>query len=139
MTTGPLLTSAAKDGRDAQLLPLFAGTRSTKAALAYAPEEFFARFMKGSTSNAPAFTATKSEVLGVVVEGPDRAHAVVRVTHGARPGSAVEVVSLRKAGGVWRVDVPPALAAGAAGFRSADVGVGTATATDKIQPESPNP
>src|SRR5687768_3677565 len=59
-----LLTSAAKDGRDAQLLPLLAGTRSTKAALAYTPEEFFSRFLKGSTGNAPAFASTKSEVLG---------------------------------------------------------------------------
>ncbi|HEX4614211.1 MAG TPA: hypothetical protein VH092_38950 [Urbifossiella sp.] len=133
----PLLTSAAKDGREKELLTLFAGARDAKAVLAYTPEEFFARFMKGATAHVPLLPGGKAEVLGVVAEGPDRAHAVVRTTAGPA-ASSVEVMSVRKVDGVWRTELPRPLAAVAAGLRMAG-GVDTRTTTDEIPPERPNP
>jgi hypothetical protein len=126
-----VLKNAAKAGREKELLALFSGAPDTKTLLGYTPEEFFARFMKGALASAPPPPAGKAKVLGVVAEGPDLAHVVVRGTRkvpGAGKG-AVEVVTVRKAGGVWKAELPKELVMVAATLRLSGA-VDTQKATD---------
>jgi hypothetical protein len=68
--------------KGAGLVALFDGGRDVKTVLAWSPDEFFARFMRGTLASVPAGQLppeTKRQVLGIVREGPAQAHAVVRV------------------------------------------------------------
>jgi hypothetical protein len=135
-----VLTAAAKDGRADDLVALFDGARDLKAVLAYPPDEFLARLMKGTAQAAPGPVAGRAQVVGAVAEGADQAHVVVRVTH-KLPGtdravSAVEVVSVRRTDRGWGAEVPKELAVVASTLRATG-GVATQQKTEVIPPDPP--
>lgn len=133
-----VLAAADRAGRGDEFLPLFDGAKDLKAVLAYSPDEFFARFMTGAAAAAGHLDPGKAEVLGAVAEGADRAHVVVR-TRRKFPGGdrgVVEVVSVRKAGGAWKAELPSPLTQMVAGLRVAG-GVGTQTKVDVIPADPP--
>jgi hypothetical protein len=132
----PLLNTAAKNGRDNDLLVLFDGARDVKTALAWTPEEFFARFMKGSTQAINANTEGKTEVIGVVAEGKNVAHVVVRLKQKVPAGehAVVDVMTVRKTDAGWKVDLPKELTVVAAVIR-AQGAIETDTITVEIPPE----
>lgn len=107
----PTLTAAAKSGRENELLDLFDGAKDAKTVLAWTPEEFFARFMKGATKAVPSVAEGKTEVVGVLGEGKDRAHVVVRVKRKLPAGehAAMDVMTIRKTDAGWRAEVPKEL------------------------------
>jgi hypothetical protein len=112
----PVLQSAAKKGGDEQadLLTLFDGAKDVKTVLAWEPKEFFARFAKGCASRAPLkeiFASTTSTVLGMVPEGSDQVHVVVRATRTIEKAeiSRVDVVPLKRRGRKWKMLLPSEL------------------------------
>jgi uncharacterized protein (TIGR03066 family) len=112
----PVLQAAAKKGGDEQadLLTLFDGAKDLKTVLAWQPKEFFARFAKGYTSRAPlkeTFASTTSTVLGMVPEGSDQVHVVVRATRTIEKAkiSRVDVVTLKRSGREWKMLLPSEL------------------------------
>ena len=130
----PMLTTAAKNGRDNDLLALFDGAKDVKTALAWAPEEFFARFMTGSTKAISANTDGKTEVIGVVAEGKSVAHVVVRLKHKVPAGehAVVDVMTVRKTDAGWKADLPKELTVVASVLRAQG-----ATESDSITVEIP--
>jgi hypothetical protein len=112
---GPLLEGLAKSEPDRQagFLAMFPRAKTLDAVLKYTPEEFLAEVMAG-TDRGQLFRGPVTEtttILGVVPEGADAAHAVVRATRkwaGAEV-SAVEVVSARKIDGAWKTALSPVL------------------------------
>jgi hypothetical protein len=121
----PVLQAAAKAGPDKQadLLPLFAGAKNLKSVLALKPMELFVCSMKGMASQFPAPKAgplnVEEKALGVVREGGDLAHVVVRTRtkHGGREVTKVEVISLKRSGTEWKVLLPDAVREVADTFR----------------------
>jgi hypothetical protein len=101
--------------KGAGLVALFDGGRDVKTVLAWSPDEFFARFMRGTLASVPAGQLppeTKRQVLGIVREGPAQAHAVVRVERNmlSLTTTRMEVVSLRRAAEGWKLAMPDELA-----------------------------
>jgi hypothetical protein len=81
----PVLQAAAKkgDAEQTDLLSMFDGAKDLKTVLAWEPKHFFASFAKGFTSKAPLNVPLVSgtiPVLGMVMEGADQVHVVVRAT-----------------------------------------------------------
>jgi hypothetical protein len=112
----PVLRAAEKKGREEQagLLTLFHGARDLKTALAWEPKEFFLRFQNATASRYPLkdnFTGTTAKVLGKVPEGANQTHVVVRVTRtmGKTKLTRVEVVTVKRSGGAWKVAMPEEL------------------------------
>ncbi|MCU0878759.1 MAG: hypothetical protein MUF06_13320 [Pirellulaceae bacterium] len=102
-------------GKGAGLLALFDGGPDVKTVLAWSPEEFFARFMRGTLASVPAGPVpqeTKRQMLGIVREGTAQAHAVVRVERNmvSLTTTRMEVVSLRRDAGGWKLAMPDELA-----------------------------
>jgi hypothetical protein len=101
--------------KGAELVALFEGGRDVKTVLAWSQDEFFARFKLGTLASAPAGhlpQETKRQLLGIVREGTSQAHAVVRVERNmvSLATTRMEVVSLRRAGGEWKLAMPEELA-----------------------------
>jgi uncharacterized protein (TIGR03066 family) len=144
----PVLQAAAKKGGDEQadLLTLFDGAKDLKNVLAWEPKEFFVRFMKGYAS-APLkvkWASATIRVLGMIPEGSDQVHMVVRATRTIEKAeiSRVDVVTLKRSGREWKMLLPSELRVvaktikrlGPPGPASA-----SATAKDVAEPEKPQP
>ncbi|WP_254509647.1 hypothetical protein [Anatilimnocola floriformis] len=97
------------------LLDLFDGGKDLKTIAGWQPQEFFARFMRGTTANTPIgmnYSGLKYKIIGIVNESADQAHAVVRVekTMMTLKITRMEVVSLRRiAAADWRITMPEEL------------------------------
>lgn len=127
------------------LLDLFDGGKDLKTVAGWEPQEFFARFMRGTTTNTPlwqGYAGQKYKIIGIVSENADQAHAVVRVekTMATLKITRMEVVSLRRvAGADWRVSLPEELRGLAQTLSATMFGpqaeVQSTTAKDNAQPE----
>ena len=125
------------------LLDLFDGGKDLKTIAAWQPEEFFARFMRGTTANTPiwqGYAGMKYKIIGVVSETTDQAHAVVRVekTMMTLKITRMEVVSLRRvAGASWRISMPEELRGLAQTLSATTLGpqVQVESAVETVQPE----
>jgi hypothetical protein len=127
------------------LLDLFDGGKDLKTVAGWQPQEFFTRFMRGTTATTPLWQGNagmKFKIVGVVSENADQAHAVVRVekTMMTLKVTRMEVISLRRvAGADWRISLPEELRGLAETLSLTMFGpqpqVGTATAIDAAQPE----
>jgi hypothetical protein len=127
------------------LLDLFDGGKDLKTVAAWQPQEFFARFMRGTTNTTPLWQGTaglKYKIVGIVSESADQAHAVVRVekTMMTLKITRMEVVSLRRVAGVdWKVSMPEELRGLAQTLAITMFGpqpqVESATATSEAQPD----
>jgi hypothetical protein len=109
----PVLKAAAKKGprEQADLLAMFDGAKDVKTVLAWEPKELFVRLMTGLSAKAPlkeTFAGTTANVLGTVAEGADQAHVVLRITRkmGKVELSKVDVVTLKRSRGEWKVMLP---------------------------------
>jgi hypothetical protein len=113
----PVLQSALKNPDErADLQTLFGKATDLKAVLKLEPKEFFARFARGALVKSPLkdnFASFKGKVLGVVREGPDLAHVVVRLAREGPKGvtpfalrNKVEVVTVRRTPAGWRILLP---------------------------------
>lgn len=127
------------------LLDLFDGGEDLKTVAGWEPQEFFTRFMRGTTNKTPLWPGNagmKFKIIGIVSESADQAHAVVRVekTMATLKITRMEVVSLRRvAGADWRITLPEDLRGLAQTLATTMFGpqpqVNSATATDEAQPE----
>jgi hypothetical protein len=145
----PVLQAAAKRGGADQtdLLSLFDGAKDLKTIRAWEAKHFFVSFARGYTSraplNAPLGSAT-IRILGMVPEGADQVHVVVRATQmiAKTEISKVDVVTLKRSGREWKMLLPSELRVvaetmkrlGPPGATSA-----SATATDVAEPEKRQP
>jgi hypothetical protein len=127
------------------LLDLFDGGTDLKTVAGWEPNEFLARFMRGTTAKTPlglGYAGIKYKIVGVVSESADQAHAVVRVekTMMTLKVTRMEVVSLRRvAGADWRISLPEELKGLAQTLSltifGPQVQVESATAVDQAEPE----
>jgi hypothetical protein len=140
----PLLEATASKPAEQQaaVLALFDGAKDVRTALKWGPREFFARFMKGVTAQGPlhdTFTATKTKVLGTVLEQPDQAHVVIRATRTAGPAKLekMDVLTFRNTKEGWKAQVPTELQSLGETLKLSfgNVQSESATATDSAEPE----
>jgi ketosteroid isomerase-like protein len=113
----PVLQAAANDPpeQQADLLLLFDRATDLKPVLALQPKELFARSMKGMASQFPAVKGgpanVDAKILGTVREGEDLAHVVIRTRikgqgTDASDVSKVDVVTVKRDGGEWKIVLP---------------------------------
>lgn len=142
----PLIEGVAKKPAEEQthVLSLFAGGTDVNTVLAWTPREFFARFLKGVGSLEPlksALGGVESQIIGIVREGTDDAHAVVRSRRKllTRKIEKVDVLSFHKSNEGWKLRLPSEYQALAETIRLSHDGTRTetSTATDTAEPEVP--
>lgn len=127
------------------LLDLFDGGKDLKTVAAWQPQEFFARFMRGTANTTPLWQGNanlKYKIVGIVRENAEQAHALVRVekTMMTLKITRMEVVSLRRVAGVdWKISMPEELRGLAQTLSLTMFGpqsqVESATATSEAQPD----
>jgi len=90
--------------------------RPTLEEVQQAPADvLFANFLRGATQAVPEFQGilarTQWQLLGVVNEGTDLKHVVVRQTYavGNDIVRRVEVLTLEKDGELWKLQLPPSI------------------------------
>lgn len=104
----PIVEETAAGGAEESFLPLFRGVSDLAALKKLSPAEFFAAFFGGIVDNAPGIAEGLSSgsitPLGSVPEG-DILHFVCRtsVTMQGLSLTEMEVVSLKRSQGNWRV------------------------------------
>lgn len=135
-------TTPSRPAPNRGLLDLFAGGKDLKTVRGWEPAEFFARFMEGTVGGTPAgmtFSHVKLKVLGVVHEDADDAHVLVRVEKhlGALKQTRTEVVSFRRVGEAWKMQLPDELQGLAQTLTLSMLGpqVEASATTDEARPE----
>ena len=107
----PLIEEAKRADPPEDLLTLFRGVGDVTELKKLSPAEFFAAFFGGIADVNPglaeALTSARMTPIGSVPEG-DIIHIVCRTTVEVEGfnGSKVEVISLRRSAGNWRVILP---------------------------------
>ncbi len=136
----PLVESVGAES--ASLLPLFKGVADVAALKKLSPAEFFASFLGGLTAANPAVLAALSSgsmaALGSVAEG-EMLHVVCRTSLGFEgiKINKMNVVSLKRAAGNWRVLLSGEIEGMAEALRKAFAGA-TASAAEP-EPAAPAP
>jgi len=125
----PILQRAAKDApaEHTELLSLFEKGNDLKSLIAMKSKEFFVSSMKGLTSKSAKVNVRAptgdSRTVGMVREGSELAHVVVRSRISNADTTRVEVVSVKRLGTEWKMMLPEAIQAMAEAFqRSLEVG-----------------
>jgi hypothetical protein len=102
-----MLDGADKEGKAGDVLPLFDQAKSVAELKKLDDHQFFARFLAGVMGLNPELKKTmagaKTEMLGHVVEGKDKAHVIYRLTIESNGKSIdnITVNSLRRHGAKW--------------------------------------
>lgn len=105
----PLAQTAAKKGKEKELMVLFMGVKTAAQLEALPPAAVFKAFYKGLLHMMPhmakILAGSQMKVLGHVNEGPDLAHVVYRAVMKMDKVNfqKLEVISLKKYHGKWMV------------------------------------
>lgn len=101
----PVVEGAAKEGKQAEVLPLFVGAADVEALKKLGPSEFYVAFLRGTLEKMEVLSTlagANHRMLGHVMEGPV-AHVVYRMSMRLDQRDIVlpSVISLKKNGAEW--------------------------------------